>query len=385
MRVAMLGWEFPPFIAGGLGVHCYHLTQELAKLGARVDFYMPFAAGANPDSAPWMRMLRVRGARPRGPYGEARGELPQKPGESFNAAVMRYNAALVAAFDSRDADVIHAHDWITFPAAVALHRATRKPLVVTVHSTEYDRCAEMFPQREVVGIERDGVTGATMVIGVSRRTVDQLVERYGARPERCRAVHNGVDTRRYEPLARRRDYSEEGLVTFMSRLTPQKGAHHFLHVAERVLERHDAQFAIGGTGPLFQELAREVVAKRIQDKVDLLGFVPDAEVPELYGKSAVYMLPSVSEPFGISVLEAAACGVPVVMSRTCGVAEAMPHALLADFWDVDLMAECVAALLDHASLRRTMGRAGARSAKALTWEACARSTLKVYEEALACS
>jgi glycosyltransferase involved in cell wall biosynthesis len=379
-RVAMLGWEFPPFQAGGLGVHCYHLTEELARRGARVDFFMPDVKGA-PSRVPWMAMHRIPDPLV-GPYGTM-GERAEKA-RGFSEAVEVYNEELVRRFPVHERfDVLHAHDWITARAALALRERTGAPLVFTMHSTEWDRCGGFRPQRWIEDIERAACQSAEAVIAVSGYTKEQLVRSYGAPAERVHPVHNGVEAAKYDWAGLGRPYGRKpGTVLFLSRLTAQKGCVQFVHMAERVLERGmEADFLLGGTGPLRDELAREVRERGMQDRIRLLGYVPEEAVQGLFQRADCYVLPSFSEPFGISALEAASAGLPVVLSKSTGVAEVLPHALLADFWDVDLLAEWVAALLDHASLARAMGLAGQGVARRTTWERCAERTLQVYAAA----
>ncbi|MCA1812159.1 MAG: glycosyltransferase family 4 protein, partial [Halobacteriales archaeon] len=195
MKVAMLGWEFPPFMAGGLGIHCLELTQRLAGLGVDIDFYMPHMQNVEGGLrvAEHHDHLRIReveadpGLSPYGGLGRTHYE------RNFNAAVSLYNRRLVDAFDSPDADVLHAHDWITVPAALELKRRTGKPLVLTMHSLESDRSAGFYPQHWIEGIERSGVHGADRVIAVSRYTKRLLEQQYGADPNRVAAIHNGID------------------------------------------------------------------------------------------------------------------------------------------------------------------------------------------------
>ncbi|MCA1813370.1 MAG: glycosyltransferase family 4 protein, partial [Halobacteriales archaeon] len=325
MRVAMLGWEFPPFVAGGLGVHCYHLTEDLVKLGARVDFFMPDVKDA-PSHVPWMKLHRIPDPLV-GPYSTMGNRAQYVQG--FSEAVEMYNHAVVERFPRGEKfDVIHAHDWITARAGLALRELTGTPLVLSMHSTEWDRCGGFLPQRWIADIERAAVQRADRVIAVSGYTKQQLVRDYGARPEKVTPVHNGIDYARYEWAGMGRTYGgKPGKVLFLSRLTAQKGCIQFVHMAERVLELgRDARFAIGGTGPLRDEIRREVEERGMQDRIRLRGFVPDADVPGLYQRADCYVLPSFSEPFGISALEAAAAGLPVVLSKSTGVAEVLPHA-----------------------------------------------------------
>ncbi|HEV8359613.1 MAG TPA: glycosyltransferase family 4 protein [Candidatus Thermoplasmatota archaeon] len=382
MRVAMLGWEFPPFVAGGLGVHCYHLTEQLAARGVRIDFFMPDVKEA-PTRVPWMKLHRVPDPLV-GPYGTM-GERAEQVG-GFARAVELYNTALVERFPTRERfDVLHAHDWITARAGLELSARTGTPLVFSMHSTEWDRSGGFSPQSWISDIERAAVRGAQRVIAVSGYTRDQLIRAYGARAEAVDVVHNGVEAGKYAWSSEGRDYARRpGMVLFLSRLTPQKGCLQFVWMAERLLGQGlDAHFALGGTGPLRRDIEQEVIERRLHHRINLLGYVPEDDVPALYRRASAYVLPSFSEPFGISALEAAAAGLPVVLSRSTGVAEVLPHALQADYWDTELMAEYVKALLEHPTLAKAMGTAARAVAQRMTWARCAERTHHVYEAATA--
>jgi glycogen synthase len=381
LRVGMLGWEFPPFIAGGLGVHCYHLTECLAQRGVKLDFYMPDVKDA-PSRVGWMRLHRVPDPMVN-PYSTM-GNRAQYVQE-FAQAVDLYNRAVAQAVP-KDAgyDVIHAHDWITARAALVLKHRLGVPFVFSMHSTEWDRCGGFMPQKWIADIERAACEGADAVIAVSGYTKKQLVDSYGIPADKVHAVHNGVEAGKYEWAGAGKDYARRPReVLFLSRLTAQKGCLQFVHMAERLLAMGvDARFLLGGTGPLRREIEHEVRSRGLEDRIRLLGYVPEEDVPGLYRRASAYVLPSFSEPFGISALEAAAAGVPVVLSRSTGVAECLPHALQADFWDVDLLGEYVHAILRHPSLAKALGTAAQDVARRMTWERCAERTEQVYRAAM---
>lgn len=384
MKVAMLGWEFPPFMAGGLGIHCLELTQNLAAQGVQIDFYMPHMQGIEgglrvAEHHSHLRIKEVEADPGLSPYGGGRSQYER----NFNAAVHLYNQRLVDAFDSHDADVLHAHDWITVPAAIELKRRTGKPLVLTMHSLESDRSAGFYPQAWIEGIERAGVHGADRVIAVSGYT-KRLVERqYGADPAKVVPVHNGIDAGKFHDPATRDYAAGSGTVLFLSRLSRQKGPLHFLRAARRVLDvRPGARFVMAGTGEMLGECIQFALEHGMGDRVKFTGFVGGDELAGFYARNDVYVLPSVSEPFGISVLEAMATGLPTIVSHACGVGEALQHVLRAGHDETEELASLIVALLDSAALREEMGRNGAREAKRFTWAACASRTLDVYLSAL---
>lgn len=378
MKVAMLGWEFPPFVAGGLGVHCHEITRSLARLGVQVDFYMPAVEGRNgplrvADRHKHLRIHEVPADAGAGPYGP----VAEAYDKDFNRAVAAYNARLVDAFGSHDAQVLHCHDWITVPAALELRRRTGLPLVYTVHSTEHDRSAGWYPQDWIADIEAEGIQEADAVIAVSRYTQGLLERIYGADPEKTVAIHNGIDA---TPFRRRREYQDDrGTVLFLSRLCRQKGPLYFLQAAKRVLEvRPHTGFVMAGTGDMLEECIQYTIDNGLSDRVRFAGFVPEEELVTTYDENEVYVLPSVSEPFGISALEAMATGVPTIVSRTSGVAEATFHALKVEHGDVDEMAEMIIHVLDSPQLREELGRNGSREVARFDWDTCARRTLDTY-------
>lgn len=406
MRIAMLGWEFPPFSAGGLGVHCRELTYALAALGIDIDFYMPRTS--KPVDAPWMRVIYVSqnpaakpipgkwagGAYASGSSGKAAaqlgkaGALSNEYGLSFFQAVEAYNNALVEAFGQEHAanpySLVHAHDWITARAGVEIRKRFGVPLVQTIHSTEYDRTGNIWPYEWILGIERDTVATADRVIAVSGLTRQQLIERFNARPEKVKVVYNGVNPWEFSPAGSVRELDEWArgpVVLFHGRLSIQKGAEFFLKAAKRILEDiPNAHFVVSGKGDMLPRLVDLAIELGIFGKVLFTGYTPPERLSSLYAASNVYVLPSVSEPFGITVLESMSAGTPVVLSKTSGVGEAVRHALKVDFWDTDEMANKIVALLRYSSLSEELEAGMASEVRLFSWDRAARGTLGVYKE-----
>ncbi len=378
----MIGWEFPPFMSGGLGIHCLELTTELAKMGADIDFYMPHMSTIEGplrvrDHHRHVRIIEVEADGAADPYGGR----ARRYDEAFNDAVRRYNERLKAEFASFDADVLHAHDWITADAAIAIHRATGIPLVWTCHSIEHDRSAGFFPQRWIMDVERAAALAADAVIAVSAYTKSLLVARYGADPGRVFPVHNGVDFSKFASH-HDRDYARGTRnVLFLSRVSRQKGPMYFIRAAHRVLD-HDrsVRFIVAGKGEMLPEMVEYATRHRFDDRVTFTGFVPESEILALYESCDVYVLPSVSEPFGISILEAMTSGLPTVVSKTTGVGEALTHVLKADYWDTEEMADMILRLVRSKPLRETLGTNGALEVRRFTWARAGRATLDVYAE-----
>jgi glycosyltransferase involved in cell wall biosynthesis len=283
-------------------------------------------------------------------------------------------------------DVIHAHDWVTFPAGLAIAARSGKPLVVHVHSTEFDRSGEQVNQ-PVYEIERRGMHGAQAIIAVSERTRQTIIERYGIAAEKVRTVHNGIDparskTRLGEPAPAAPNGNGEKTVLFLGRITMQKGPGFFVRAAERVLsKRNGVRFIMAGWGDLGPRTVEQVAAMGLGARVRFTGFLRGDEVRRAYCASDVYVMPSVSEPFGLTALEAIQHGVPVVLSKTSGAAEVLQRgALLVDYWDIDRMADMILSLLNHPELSEAVMRDATAEVRRLTWDEAARKCVEVYEE-----
>lgn len=374
MRIAMLGWEFPPFKAGGLGVHCYELTYELSKLGVEIDFYMPAVGMEIKPHANNLRIHQVRASPSLGPYQY----LPK----DFFYAVKEYNKNLVEeVLSSPDFDVVHAHDWLTLIAAVEIKKRSGKPLVVTVHSTEWDRTGGR-PYDWIFEIEKEGFKSADVLISVSRRMKRILVDIYGIDANKIWVVYNGVNIKKVQTKIERGLWGKK-IVLYLGRLTIQKNPEAFILAAKRVLEmRKDVHFIICGTGDMLGYLIDKVIELGIAENVTFTGYASDEEVSWLYSIANVYVLPAISEPFGISVLEAMGAGVPVIISKEVGVGEVLRHCLKVDFWDVDGIAEKILTLLEFTPLVEELVPRAIEEAKTFTWHKTAKETLEIYRIAL---
>ncbi len=388
MRLAMLGWEFPPFISGGLGVHCYELTRRLAERGHQIDFFMPVSGKNVTSPHPSIRLIEVS-PTVLSPYltFTKKGKLANY-GEGLLKAVEVYNALaakMVAEENAKNPySLVHAHDWLTAPGAQAAARLSRLPHVQTFHSTEFDRTST--PWDAIVRIERQAASDADLLIAVSKRTQDQLVSHLGANTGKIRVVYNGVDAGRYvsngkPAMAIQTD--GKPIVLFLGRLTEQKGPVQFLHAAKKVLEkRPDTLFFIAGTGELMPLLINLSIELGLTEHVRFLGFLPDDDQRRIYSIANVYVMPSTSEPFGITALEAMASGTPIIISKTSGVGEVVKSALKVDFWDIQGMAGKILAVLQYSSLRNSMTGMAPEDLRKLTWEKCAQETEAVYSEAV---
>ena len=374
----MVGWEYPPFKTGGLAVHCYWLTLALAKRGVDIDFFMPRTSTA--ISSPHSRVNIIEVGKKTG-WGAYASSSPYFG--DFLANVKEFNSACAQelAIRARDRryDIIHCHDWLTAEAGMASRAALGLPLVSTIHSTEYDRSG-LWRNTHIEGIEQALLRSADLVITVSNYMRAQLGERFGVPAGKVRVVYNAVEpgefTKSWETARR-----GQKTVLFLGRLTEQKGPVQFLHAAKKVLEKErDAQFVIAGSGWMLPELIGLAVSLGIGRNVSFLGYLPDEEKRAVYAQSDLYVMPSVSEPFGITALEAMASGTPVIVSKTSGVCEVTAHRLAVDFWDVNALAEKMLAVLKYGVLSRALARNGAADAAVRTWDDVAQQTAAVYSE-----
>jgi glycosyltransferase involved in cell wall biosynthesis len=276
-------------------------------------------------------------------------------------------------------DVIHAHDWMTFPAGLAIAQSSGKPLVVHVHSTEFDRSGEHVNQR-IYDIERRGTHAAMRVVAVSMLTKNMLVRRYAVPADRVEVVYNGVDME-LGSVGVTGIQSKDKIVLYFGRITHQKGPEYFIRAAKRVLEvMDDVKFVVAGSGDLAQRMIEMAAAMGIGHKVLFTGFLRGHDIKRVFAMADLYVMPSVSEPFGIAPLEAICHDVPVIISKSSGVSEVLTHALKVDFWDVDDMANKIVAVLRRPPLSRTLREHGAFEVRKLTWDGAAQRCLQIYDQ-----
>ncbi len=431
MRVLMFGWEFPPHIAGGLGTACYGMTRGLAHNDVEVIFVMPRASGDEDQS--YVRVVNASDVETVGgsnwelseellekvsfihidsnmvPYispeefltrreeYESKGRLTHKGSDVWNRRytfsgkygtnlmeeVARY--ALVAAQVARDLegqfDVIHAHDWLTYFAGIAAKRVSGKPLVVHMHATEYDRSGENV-NTQVHSIEKAGMEAADRVITVSDLTRNIVVNRYGIPAEKVFTVHNAVQFADNGLEAPERAVPEK-IVTFLGRITFQKGPDYFVEAAAKVLERvKNVRFVMAGSGDMMNHVIRRVARLGIADRFHFTGFLRGDDVQRMFLLSDVYVMPSVSEPFGISPLEAMRSNVPVIISKQSGVAEVLDYALKVNYWDVDALADAIYGLITYPALAEMFSTKGLDEVNGLKWDHAAAKIKAVYESAM---
>ncbi|MCF8229463.1 MAG: glycosyltransferase family 4 protein [Bacteroidales bacterium] len=422
----MFGWEFPPHITGGLGTACFGLTKGLAKHNVDVQFVVPKAYGDENQEAVrllsasdveidvedqeykdyWNRISYMEIGSNIIPYvgpeefkklveeSELKKELAGssvftrkynfsgKYGKDLLEEVSRYALIGSAIAGKSHFDVIHAHDWLTYPAGIAAKYISGKPLVVHMHATEYDRSGENINQ-SVFEIEKKGMMEADRVITVSNLTRKTVIEKYGIDPNKIITIYNAVEPSDKSHLAEISKAVPEKIVTFLGRITFQKGPDYFVEAAHKVIKKDpNVRFVMAGTGDMMNRMVKRVAELRIGTKFHFTGFLKGPDVDRMLAQSDVFVMPSVSEPFGIVPLEAMRSNVPVVISRQSGVAEILKHALKVDFWDVDAMADCIYGLINYDGLSKMFRRYGKDEVDSLKWENAAYHTKNVYSSLL---
>ena len=426
MKVLMFGWEFPPHIAGGLGTACYGIVKGLAHNGVETMFVMPSASGDEDKSAadiinasdvpveitdtmnvddfldkvqfvhigtnmvPYLdpeefhtlveedRKRQVRDFTVN--YGHTY-KFSGKYGSNLMEEVARYAmvGGTIAMTHKDEFDVIHAHDWLTYIAGIAAKRLSGKPLVVHVHATSFDRSSDNNIDTRVYEIEKRGMEAADKVITVSDLTRNIVITKYGIDPAKVVTVHNAVDFSGRSEVKVEKGVKDK-VVTFLGRITFQKGPEYFIEAAAKVLKRCDnVRFVMAGSGDMMNRSIRQVARLGISDRFHFTGFLRGNEVQKMFALSDVYVMPSVSEPFGISPLEAMRSGVPSVISRQSGAAEVLKYAFKVDFWDVDAMADEIYALLQYPALSQFASKFGYDEVNTLKWNNAAAKIKSVYE------
>ncbi|MEM2144079.1 MAG: glycosyltransferase family 4 protein [Candidatus Jordarchaeaceae archaeon] len=400
MKVLMFGWEFPPMSSGGLGTACYGLTRSLSNLGVEITFVMPYAA-ENPEAEDIriiatnnpgrLKIVGINSAlRAYITSSQYRSALrytrnPKEKilyGEDLFQEVERFSKKAAQLAEKEEFDVIHCHDWMTFKAGIKAKRASGKPLIVHVHATEFDRTGgNAHPI--VYDIERRGLHEADRIIAVSQFTKNKIVQYYGVHPDKVTVVYNAVDLNDARFENNFKINKRDKIVLFLGRLTLQKGPDYFVEAAKKCLEfDSNIKFIIAGTGSMEWRLIERVAELGIADKVLFAGFVTDEEREMLYQMADVYVMPSVSEPFGMTPLEALKYGTPVIISKQSGVSEVLKHCLKVDFWDINQLVDKILGVLRYKELKHTLREHGSLEVRKFDWNQSARKCIEVYNEVL---
>lgn len=396
IKVLMFGWEFPPHNSGGLGTACFGLTKSLTRSNVQVTFVLPKQLDGYDHDFLKLVFANIRNIKFRGErtllrpyvtsteYDEWLRTAPDDVNYGLNLfeEVYRYGLRARQIALEEDFDIIHAHDWLAFRAGIEAKKVSGKPLVVHVHATEFDRTAG-HPNQHIYEEEKRGMHAADCIVAVSHHTKRTIVEHYGIDPTKIMVVHNGIEAgehKRYLPASLGHLKAEgKKIVLFVGRITIQKGPDYFVHVAKRVLDYDpNVLFLVSGSGDMEHQMIRLAAEMGIGDKVVFAGFVRGEELMRLYRAADLYIMPSVSEPFGITALEALANGTPILVSKQSGVSEVLTHALKSDFWDVDDMTDKVINVLHSGGLQSTLGELGQRDVEHVTWDSAAGKCTELY-------
>ena len=427
MRVLMFGWEFPPHISGGLGTASYGLTKGMAKLDdLDVLFVIPKAwgdedqnvvklIGANKTPVAFKKIFFKGSRRPVEKIEVSSKIVPYTNPEDFwkivgleiseNRTYIQTNSLGMVDFSGRydcnlleeiqkyavvasviaeeyEFDIIHAHDWLAYPAGIAAMEVSGKPLVIHVHATDFDRSGGNV-NPEVYNIEKRGMDAASKIITVSNLTREIVINKYNINPDKVETVYNAV-----EPVHLSEDVIldkgfDEKVVTFLGRITLQKGPEYFIEAANKVLKSmSNVRFVMAGSGDMMDRMIRRAASLKITDRFHFTGFLKGRDVFTMLTMSDVYIMPSVSEPFGISPLEAMQSNVPVIISKQSGVAEILTHAVKTDFWDIDAIADAIYGILNYPALANMFIKNGKEEVIRLKWDNSARHVRDIYQRVI---
>ena len=427
MRVLMFGWEFPPHISGGLGTASYGLTKGMASMDdMEVIFVVPKAwgdedqnvvrlIGANKVPVVFKQIYFKGSRRPIEKIEISSKIVPYTDPEDFWKLVRSevseykllvqtnkkgmvdfsgrydgnlmdeiYKYSIVASViaEENEFDIIHAHDWLTYPAGIAAMEVSGKPLIIHVHATDFDRSGGNV-NPDVYRIEKNGMDAASKIITVSNLTRDIVINKYNIHPDKVETVYNAV-----EPVNICNDVTvkkgfDDKVVTFLGRITLQKGPEYFIEAAYKVLKvMHNVRFVMAGSGDMMERMMRRAASLKITDRFHFTGFLKGRDVFTMLAMSDVYIMPSVSEPFGISPLEAMQSSVPVIISKQSGVSEILTHAVKTDFWDIDAMADAIYGILNYPALASMFIKNGKEEVIRFKWDNSARHVKEIYSRVI---
>ncbi len=386
-KVLMLGWELPPFNSGGLGEACLGLTAALSVKGIQTTFVLPYRVDLT------LSHMRVVFANDRddwafAPHAYAGSELVRRfsVGEAlppdFVVASIKYAKNMRAIIKKYGPfDIVHMHDWMTFPAGIVAKNTLGVPLIAHVHSTEIDRTGGIYPNKFVFDIEKQGFAAADSIIVVGGFMKHLLTDNYQVDSDKIHVVYNAVDNvkRNVAPSLEKLRSRGFKVVLFLGRITLQKGPEYFVRAAARTLEFYpNTVFVVTGSGDMQESMVGEASALKILDKFIFTGFLRGEERDRIFQAADVYVMPSVSEPFGITALESIVNETPIIISKTSGAAEILKNALKVDFWDIDEITNKIIAVLKYQALKEELISGGKAEIEAFTWDKSADQVLSIY-------
>ncbi|MCK5883056.1 MAG: glycosyltransferase family 4 protein [Bacteriovoracaceae bacterium] len=432
MKVLMFGWEFPPHISGGLGTACFGLTKSMSQLGVDITFVLPKTTGDYSDApvsivgpknvkrikmaettveeeiSTILKTYKVDSAlhpyMDNETYVSYLTELHRKRseglitddtfhsleasgnyGSNLMTEVSRYAVVGKHIALQEDFEIIHAHDWMTYQAGIEAKKVSGKPLVVHVHATEFDRTSNNC-NSEIYAIEKYGMDMADQIITVSKRTRDIVIEKYNQDPRKIKVVYNGVekdDMDAINQIVAQSSFDKDRLVLFLGRITTQKGPEYFIHAANIVMKKmKNVRFIMAGSGDMTPEMIELMAKYRIADRFHFTGFLGPAQRENLFAISDIFIMPSVSEPFGIVPLEALKHKIPLIISKQSGVAEVLENVRKVDFWDVDKLAAEIVDLLEDPEYTKDLALRSFKELDGISWDKAADEVLGIYNNTL---
>lgn len=398
LKVLMFGWEFPPHNSGGLGTACLGICRAMLRTDVDLTFVLPrkmsIESGSIKIKFAGLEKIKFTAVNSTlypyvtsNSYQNITGIENSIYGSSLLQEVLAYGQRAKVIAMKEDFDIIHAHDWLSFPAGIEAKKVSGKPLVVHVHATEFDRSGGGGVNQSVYEIEKRGMEEADGIIAISHWTKNIIMKNYGISEEKIRVVHNGIETDGFSNLGgylNNLKKSGKKMILFVGRITLQKGPDYFIETARRVLEmRPNVFFVVAGSGDMEQQMISRVAELGLSDKIIFAGFMRGGELNALYQAADLYVLPSVSEPFGLTPLESLVNKTPVLVSRQSGVSEVLTNALKADFWDIDDMSDKIISLVDNPALYQTLKENGHKEVQNITWHKSVAGYIDFYKNLLA--
>lgn len=384
-RVLMYGWEFPPHTIGGLGNVTYNLCNALAKLGIKITLILPVKGESNNLKIIATSSVSVKGIKSLlSPYLDEKIYQEQYLLNEDEAKIYAKNLKEeIDRFTKRGVEIakrekfnlIHCHDWMTFPAGILTKEFSGKPLILHVHTTELDRsCGGHNPF--VYELELNAFKKADKIIAVSEYTKNKIMKGYGTSSDKIEVVHNAIN---FKGVEKNKPYNRKKIILYLGRLSMHKGPDYFIKAAKKVLGyKKDVLFVVAGSGELLPELIDLACNLGIGDKILFTGRLKDEEVKKIYESADLYVLPSVSEPFGITALEAASKGVPVIVSKNSGVKEVLKHCIQVDFWDIEEIANKIISVMKYHPIKEEITSNAYRELEKISWSKQASEVINIY-------
>ncbi|OGM59715.1 hypothetical protein A2955_03915 [Candidatus Woesebacteria bacterium RIFCSPLOWO2_01_FULL_37_19] len=391
VKVLMLGWELPPYNSGGLGEACLGLARALSKNGVEVTFVLPQKVDLNYD---FMRIVFAdigedlkhlqNSYLSYRQWVESYGKDASSSPFDFISGALRYAENVSDIVKKYHSDIIHSHDWLTYPAAIAAKELSRKPMLAHIHSTEIDRTGGHYPNPIVYKIEKDGFENADKVLSVSKYTKNILIDDYAINPNKIDVIYNAIDKvsiGNLPPALTEMKNLGYKVVLFLGRITLMKGPEYFVRAAKRVLEfEKKTIFVVTGSGDMLERMITEATYSGILDKFIFTGFLRGEEKDRIMQAADLFVMPSVSEPFGIVPLEVISNRTPVILSRQCGVSEILNHVLKVDFWDIEEIANKIISVIRYRCLHDDLVNESGKELVNISWDKAAEKCIGIYNQ-----